>query len=250
MSASLAGKRALVTGAAQGLGRAIAENLIRCGAQVVLADLEGQERTAQEIGALSIRCDVGIESDCAAAVEFTCTELGGLDILVNNAGVDYVSALATMDKVDFDHTLAVNVGGVFGCAKHAIPALAQTRGSIINVSSTMGLKGCPMLGAYSASKSAVLRLTETLAIELRDAGIRVNAICPGSAATTMMTRIGAEFERTVGLSLQAHLDHTQGGRLVDPAEVAELVAFLASDSASAITGSTNVIDLGASASAV
>jgi NAD(P)-dependent dehydrogenase (short-subunit alcohol dehydrogenase family) len=121
---------------------------------------------------------------------------------------------------------------------------------IINLSSTIGLKSTPLLGAYSASKSAVLRLTETLAIELRDAGIRVNAVCPGSAATTMMTRIGEEFERTVGLTLRGHIDRTQGGRLVAPSEVAHLVAFLVSDNAAAITGSTNVIDRGATASSL
>lgn len=250
MSTALNGKRALVTGAAQGLGRAIAERLVDLGAEVVIADLDGAQVTGEEIGARAVRCDVSSEADVAAALAYTTAELGGLDILVNNAGIEYVAPLASMAKADFDRMLSVNVGGVLLCSQHAIPALADGGGVIINVSSTIGLKGCPLLGAYSASKSAVLRLSETLAVELRDQGIRVNAICPGSAATTMMTRIGDEFERTIGLSLRTHIDRTQGGRLVEPSEVADLAAFLVSDQAAAITGSTNVIDLGASASSV
>ncbi|MGW5520463.1 SDR family NAD(P)-dependent oxidoreductase [Nocardia africana] len=250
MNAELTGKRALVTGAAQGLGRAVAKRLVDLGAEVVIADVSGADPTAEELGCRGVQCDVSDESDVAAAIAYAAGELGGLDILVNNAGIERVAPLAAMTKADFDRTMAVNVGGVFLCSKHAIPALADGGGVIVNLSSTIGLKGSPLLGAYSASKSAVLRLTETLAIELRDAGIRVNAICPGSAATTMMTRIGDEFERTVGLSLQTHIDRTQGGRLVEPSEVADLVAFLVSDRATAITGSTNVVDLGASASSV
>jgi NAD(P)-dependent dehydrogenase (short-subunit alcohol dehydrogenase family) len=250
MSVTLTGKRALVTGGAQGLGRAIAERLIELGARVVIADLNRADTTATEISAHAAQCDVSNEGDVAAAVAYTIAELGGLDILVNNAGIEYVAPLAAMAKVDFDRAMSVNVGGVFLCSKHAIPALADGGGVIINISSTIGLKGCPLLGAYSASKSAVLRLTETLAIELRDEGIRVNAVCPGSAATTMMTRIGDEFERTIGLSLRTHIDRTQGGHLIEPSEVADLVAFLVSDQAAAITGSTNVVDRGASASSV
>lgn len=252
MPVDLTGKRALVTGAAQGLGRAIAVELLACGAAVMVADInENQAReTAAAIGAEAVRCDVSLAGDCAAAVEAVISHFGGLDILVNNAGVECVGPLATLEEQDFERIFAVNVRGGFLCTQHAIPALTASRGAIVNIASAAGLRGYPLMGAYSASKSAVIRLTETLALELRDAGVRANAICPGSSETAMMTHIAGEYERLVGLTMQPHLDRTQGGRLVKPAEVAKLAAFLASDEASAITGTTNVIDLGASIGSV
>jgi NAD(P)-dependent dehydrogenase (short-subunit alcohol dehydrogenase family) len=249
----LAGRRALITGAGRGLGRAIAEELAAAGAQVVVSDIHGEaaQAVAAGIGGVAHACDVGRPADCEALVTAAVAQLGGLDVLVNNAGIDVVAPLAEMADEDFERVLRVNVGGVFHCTKHAVPALTDGGGAIVNIASAAGLRGCPLMGAYSASKSAVIRLTETLAVELRDAGVRANAICPGSIDTTMMARIGAEYERRMGSpQLDDHLARTQGGRYVAARDVARLAVFLSSDQAVAITGASSVIDHGASASYV
>jgi NAD(P)-dependent dehydrogenase (short-subunit alcohol dehydrogenase family) len=136
--------------------------------------------------------------------------------------------------------MAINVNGFYGI-KYAIGALAQTRGCIINMSSVAGLDGVPLLGAYCASKAAVIRLTQTAAVDLRDAGIRVNAICPAFIDTPMVERLVAPFEAATGanfddLAAQAH------GRLGTPEEVAEMAAVLASDDARWVTGAYYILD--------
>jgi NAD(P)-dependent dehydrogenase (short-subunit alcohol dehydrogenase family) len=143
--------------------------------------------------------------------------------------------------------MAVNVGGVFYGIKYAVPALAQSGGCIINMSSVAGLAGVPLLGAYSASKAAVIRLSQTAAIELRDAGIRVNAVCPSFIQTEMVDRLVQPFEAATGVAFNDLAAMAQG-RLGTPEEVAEMVAFLASDDASFVTGSYYTLDNALSAS--
>jgi NAD(P)-dependent dehydrogenase (short-subunit alcohol dehydrogenase family) len=241
----LQGKRALVTGAAQGLGEAIARLFAERGAKVAIADINGEaaERTAAEIGenAIGIRCDVTDAADVGAAIERTVAAFGGLDVLVNNAGIEIGKPLPETSDEEFKRLIDINVTGVFYGIKYATPALAESRGSIINMSSVAGLAGVPLLGAYCASKAAVLRLTQTAAIELRDAGIRVNAICPSFIKTEMVDRLVAPFEAATGADFDALAAQAQG-RLGTPEEVAETAAFLASDEATFVTGTHYVLD--------
>jgi NAD(P)-dependent dehydrogenase (short-subunit alcohol dehydrogenase family) len=241
----LEGKRTLVTGGAQGLGQAVATLFAERGARVAIADINGEaaDGAAAEIGgeAIGVRCDVTDPAQVRAAIEQTVQAFGGLDVLVNNAGIEIGKPLVEISDEEFKLLFDINVTGVFYGIKYGTPALAESRGCIINMSSVAGLAGVPLLGAYCASKAAVLRLTQTAAIELRDAGIRVNAICPSFIKTEMVDRLVAPFEAATGANFDDLAAQAQG-RLGTPQEVAETAAFLASDDASFITGSQYVLD--------
>jgi len=242
--AELQGKRALVTGAARGFGRAISEVLLREGAQVMLCDVQDDQvsKTAEELGASSVRCDVSVASDVQAAIQATVDAFGGIDVVVNNAGIVHNYSLLDETEEDFDRIIAVNQKGVFFGIKYGAPAIiASGGGAIINMSSVAGLGGAPLFGAYAATKHAVIGLTRTAAVELRDAGVRVNAVCPGLAETQMTAELAPVVEAALGASLMPVVAAMQG-RLVQPSEVAEAVAFLASDRASFITGVALPVD--------
>jgi NAD(P)-dependent dehydrogenase (short-subunit alcohol dehydrogenase family) len=242
--ADLQGKRALVTGAARGFGRAISEVLLREGAQVMLCDLQDDlvAKTAEEIGGSSVGCDVSVASDVQAAIQATVDAFGGIDVIVNNAGIVHNYSLLDETEEDFDKIIAVNQKGVFFGIKYGAPAIiASGGGAIVNMSSVAGLGGAPLFGAYAATKHAVIGLTRTAAIELRDAGVRVNAVCPGLAETQMTAELTPVVEAALGASLTPVVQAMQG-RLVQPLEVAEAVAFLASDRASFITGAALAVD--------
>ncbi|HEX6391201.1 MAG TPA: SDR family oxidoreductase, partial [Solirubrobacteraceae bacterium] len=151
------------------------------------------------------------------------------------------SPVPETDDGDFDRLFDINVKGVFYGIKYAVPELAKTQGQIINMASAAGIAGVPLLGAYSATKAAVIRLTQTSAIELRDFGIRVNALCPSFIKTEMVDRLVAPFEAATGVEFGALAQQAQG-RLGTPEEVAEMAAFLASDDASFITGAHYILD--------
>jgi NAD(P)-dependent dehydrogenase (short-subunit alcohol dehydrogenase family) len=241
----LEGKRTLITGAAQGLGRAVAELFVERGARVVIADInvEAAEAAAAELGenAIAVACDVTKADQVQAALATTVETFGGLDVLVNNAGIEIGKPLHEIGDDEFATIMAINVGGVFYGMKYAVPHLAATRGVIVNMSSVAGLDGVPLLGAYCASKAAVLRLTETASRELRETGIRVNAVCPAFIDTKMVERLVAPFEAATGANF-ADLTAQAQGRLGTAEEVAEMVAFLASDDAGWITGSSYILD--------
>ncbi len=241
----LEGKRTLVTGAARGLGLAIATLFAERGARVALADLDGVavDQAATGLGgeSLGLQCDVTKPEDVQKAIADTVAAFGGLDVMINNAGIEIGKPIPETSDEEFALLMAVNVGGVFHGIKYAVPALAQTRGCIINMSSVAGLDGVPLLGAYCASKAAVIRLTQTAAIELREAGIRVNAICPSFIQTEMVDRLVAPFEAATGANFDDLAAQAQG-RLGTPEEVAEMAAFLASDDASFINGSYYILD--------
>ncbi len=207
-STMLAGKIALVTGGARGIGRGIALALADAGADVAVADVDmlpagsqhyGEARisgvaqarqTAAEVGArgrrgLAIAADVTSKAACAAMVAETLDVLGALDILVCNAGVVSLAPVAAMDEATWDLTFAVNVKGVFLACQAAIPPLTERGGCIINVASVAGKNGAPGLAHYCASKFAVVGFTNALAKELAPANVRVNAICPGILRTQM-----------------------------------------------------------------
>jgi NAD(P)-dependent dehydrogenase (short-subunit alcohol dehydrogenase family) len=241
----LEGKRTLVTGAAQGLGRAVAELFVSRGARVALADLNGEaaSQAASELGesAIAITCDVTRSEQVQAALATAVEAFGGLDVIVNNAGIEIGKPLHEIGDEEFARLMTVNVTGVFYGMKYAVPHLAQSQGCIVNMSSVAGLDGVPLLGAYCASKAAVLRLTETASRELREAGIRVNAVCPSFIQTEMVDRLVAPFEAATGAAFSDLTAQAQG-RLGTPEEVAEMVAFLASDEAGWITGSSYILD--------
>ncbi|SNR83972.1 NAD(P)-dependent dehydrogenase, short-chain alcohol dehydrogenase family [Haloechinothrix alba] len=252
MLSELTNKRALVTGAAQGLGRAVAELFVERGARVVLADIDMERlhRTATELGGTTVpvRCDVTDADQVAAAVAKVESEWGGLDIAVNNAGIEVASPLVDQAETDFDRLMAINVKGVFLGIKYAAPALAKAGGgAVINMASVAGLGGVPLLGSYCASKAAVIRLSETAALELRDSGVRVNAVCPSFVDTEMVNRLVDPFEAATGAKFEDVVAVKQQ-RLGTPEEVAEIVAFLASDDARFITASHYVLDCALSGS--
>jgi NAD(P)-dependent dehydrogenase (short-subunit alcohol dehydrogenase family) len=248
MLSDLKDKRALVTGAARGIGRAVAELFIERGARVVLTDIDGDllERTVADLGSAAhgVVSNVTSEEQVVSAVQATVDHLGGLDIAVNNAGVEIGKPLVQQTEEEFDRLMSINVKGVFFGIKHETPALvASGGGNIINMSSVAGLGGVPLLGSYCASKAAVLRLTETAAIELRGVGVRVNAVCPSFINTKMVERLVNPFEGATGAKFDDVVAVKQQ-RLGTPEEVAEMVAFLASDDAKFVTGSHYVLDGG------
>ncbi len=247
----LQGRKALITGAAQGLGRAIAELFVERGAQVMLADIDeaGAAKTADALGpmARSVRCDVTSAADLARTVEATTSAFGGMDTLVNNAGIEIVKPLFDQSEDEFNRLMNINVMGVFLGMKHSIaPLAASGRGSIVNISSLAGTNGVPLFGSYCASKSAVIQLSRVAAAELRPTGIRVNAVCPGFVGTAMVERLIPTVEAVVGVPFDALVAAKQL-RLGTPLEVAEMTAFLASDAASWTTGSHYILDGGLSA---
>jgi NAD(P)-dependent dehydrogenase (short-subunit alcohol dehydrogenase family) len=241
----LEGKRTLITGAARGLGLAMAELFVARGARVAVADVDGTaaEQAAASLGAHSIAdtCDVTRAEDVQRAIAATVEAFGGLDVIINNAGIEIAAPLPETDDGEFDTLFAINVKGVFNGIKYAVPELAQTRGTIINMASAAGVAGVPLLGAYAASKAAVISLTQTAAIELRDFGIRVNALCPSFIKTEMVDRLMGPFEAATGVEFGALAQQAQG-RLGTAEEVAELAAFLASDDASFVTGAHYLLD--------
>ena len=251
--ARLHGKVAVVTGGGTGIGRAIAHTFVRHGARVVIIGRNGKrlEDAAAEIGASAVPADVTREEDVAALFAQCEAEHGGLDILVNNAGVTGpVSAAQDMDMTAWDETVAINIRGVMLCTKHAVPLLKRRGGgSIINMSSLMGLRGYPMRAAYTATKFAVLGITEAVAQEVGSDRIRVNALCPGAVNGELMKRVIAERSRKENRAPDeiVRLNYTDKAALrrwVEPEEVAEVALFLASDASAAITGDRFRVDAG------
>jgi NAD(P)-dependent dehydrogenase (short-subunit alcohol dehydrogenase family) len=245
--AELEGKRALVTGGAQGLGKAIAALFVERGAKVVIADIDeaGAKVTADELGesVRAVRCDVTQSSDLEAAVQGTVDAFGGLDIMVNNAGIEIVKPLFHQTEEEFDRLMEINVKGVFLGMRAALAALPQPGGVIVNMASLAGLGGAPLFGSYCASKAGVIQLTRVAAVELRPVGIRINAVCPAFIATAMVDRLKPVVTEVVGVPFD-DLAALKQGRIGTPEEVAEMVAFLASDESSWCTGGTYVLDGG------
>ncbi|MFN2543070.1 MAG: glucose 1-dehydrogenase [Actinomycetota bacterium] len=246
----LEGKTALITGAARGMGATEARLFAKEGAQVAIADVlddEG-EAMATELGeaALYTHLDVTSEDEWAAAVQQTVERFGHVDVLVNNAGVLRFAALDEMSLADYMLVINVNQVGVFLGMKTVVPAMKDSGrgGSIVNISSVEGIRGAPMLVAYAASKYAVHGMTKVAAVELGQFGIRANSVHPGGIDTPMVRAQGLE-----GVNLDKIFRGIPLGRAGVPEDVAQVVAFLASDDSSYCTGAEFVVDGGATASA-
>jgi NAD(P)-dependent dehydrogenase (short-subunit alcohol dehydrogenase family) len=247
--ADLVEKRVLVTGAASGIGREIAEVFTEHGARVMLADIddEGAAKAAAQLdGAQHVTADVSQSKDVQRAIDATVKAFGGLDVLVNNAGIEQLAALTEHDEDDFDKIVSINFRGVFLGIKYGAPVIAAGGGgAIVNMASVAGLGGAPYFGAYGATKAAVIGLTQTAAIELRDVNVRVNALCPAFIETPMVARAVPILAEPLTAALNRPIEtviHDIQGRLGSTREVAEAAVFLASDRASFVNGVAFAVD--------
>ena len=235
--ASLDGKLALVTGASRGIGRAIAEELARAGASVVIGYRTGKdeaEELATTIGGRAVQADVSSPDDARRLVE----EAGDIDVLVNNAGLTRDGLLARMSDDDWRTVIETNLSSVFyTCRAVTRPMMKKRKGSIVNISSIVGVHGNWGQTNYAASKAGIIGFTKSLARELGSRNIRANVVAPGYVKTALTEVLPDE-------ATAAMVQQTPLGRVADPEEIAGAVRFLASDQASFITGDVLLVDGG------
>ena len=242
----LKGKVAVITGGAQGIGRAIALGMGREGAKVVVADLQAEkakivseEVQASGSDAIAVEVNVASEPSVQRLADQAFERFGRVDILINDAGVYLKSPVVTKTEEDWDRTLNVNLGGNFLCARAFVPAMRrQKSGRIISIASSIAHTGAVGFADYAASKAAIIGFVKALARELGPDGITVNAICPGSANTDMPRRHRSEEET------MARLRATLLGHVLEPEDIAGPILFLASDAAAYITGQAYNINCG------
>ena len=253
VSFGLGGKVVIFTGAAQGIGAACAERFAHEAAHVVMLDVDDQRGAAlaNTLGAAYVHCDVGIKAQVDAAVQHTLQLFGRVDVLVNNAGIFRAADFLDVTEEDFDAVLRVNLKGAFlmgqavaremahAARREGLSALS-TRGAIVNMSSVNGVLAIPTIASYNVSKGGINQLTRVMALALADFGIRVNAVAPGTIATELAARavLTSEDARAKILS------RTPMKRLGQPSEIADVVAWLASDAASYVTGEIVTVDGG------
>ena len=253
ISFGLAGRVCIVTGGAQGIGEACIRRFARENAQVVIADIDDVRGSAlaSELGGLFVHCDVGDKAQVDALVAQTVAAHGRIDVLVNNAGIFKAADFLDVSEADFDAVLRVNLKGSFlvGQAVARVMASAEARtgisgsalrGSIINMSSVNAVLTIPTIASYNVSKGGINQLTRVMALALVDKGIRVNAVAPG----TIATELAAKAVLTSDEAKAKIMSRTPMKRLGQPSEIADTVAYLASDAASYITGEIVVVDGG------
>jgi NAD(P)-dependent dehydrogenase (short-subunit alcohol dehydrogenase family) len=247
----LAGKRTIVTGAANGIGRAIALRLASEGARVVIADVNEEDArgVAHEIDGETLvqKADVTRDGDVEALVGRAVSEWGGLDVMVNNAGVGVAGTAITTTEEEYERVMDVCVRGTFLGMKHAIPAIKDAGGgSVINMSSVAALIGLVDRAVYSAAKGAIYSMTRASAIDHVGEGVRVNCIAPGTVDTPWVARITSGYDdpEEARANMRARQPH---GRLVTPEEIAAMAAYLAADESASVIGACMIVDGGVTA---
>ena len=250
---NLQSKRALVTGGTRGIGQAAVEALVKAGVRVAInssrsASVEAEVRRLKGDGhVVAAPGDLSTVAGCQGVVDHAVSALGGLDILINNAGVGGAKPIEEVTADDWDTTINLNLRAVYFCTKFAIPALRNAKGCVVNVASILGLGGRGSgLSLYCASKGGVVNLTRDLAIELAP-DIRVN-LSPGAVDTEMLREVGRIMGHgDVAAGYKLLTQNWPIKRVAHPSEIASLIAYLASDAASFITGSIQVVDGGVTA---
>ncbi|MCC2673443.1 MAG: short-chain dehydrogenase/reductase [Ramlibacter sp.] len=243
VSFGLGGRVCIVTGAAQGIGEACARRFAREGAKVVLADIDEARghALAQELRGLFVRCDVGDKAQVDTLVAKTILSHGRIDVLVNNAGIFKACDFLEISEADFDAVLRVNLKGSFLVGQAVAREMAKAGGgSIVNMSSVNAVLTIPSIASYNVSKGGINQLTRVMALALADKGVRVNAVAPG----TIATELAAKAVLTSEEAKARIMSRTPMKRLGAPSEVADAVAWLASDAASYVTGEIVVVDGG------
>ena len=247
----LRGKRAIVTGAGSGIGRAIALRLAAEGANVLVSDVDevAAKAVVREIGgeALVGKADVTNSGEVEALVRTAVDEWDGLDVMVNNAGVGVAGTVTDTSEEDYDRVMDVCLRGTFLGMRYAIPAISGSGGgSVVNLSSVAALVGIPDRAVYSAAKGAILAITRAAAIDHVEEGVRVNCIAPGTVDTPWIGRITSGYDdpEKARQNMQARQPH---GRFVTPEEIAAMAAYLASDESASVVGACMVVDGGVTA---
>jgi NAD(P)-dependent dehydrogenase (short-subunit alcohol dehydrogenase family) len=251
-SDSLAGKIAVITGAARGIGHQIARADAAHAATVVLSDVNESAVGAAAStvpGSTAIRCDVRDQQSIAELFDRAVNEYGKVDVAVANAGIATVSPLLEMSFDTWRTMMSINLDVVFLTLQHAARAMiaTQTAGSIITMASVTALAGVPLVGHYAAAKAGVVSLTKTAALELRSTGIRVNAVLPGFAETELVTANREQYGATAGLDFDSVIRQGQGG-YVSVDDIASLALFLATERSKFCTSGAFVVDGGLTAS--
>ena len=249
---TLEGRVAVVTGAASGIGLAIAERFAADGARVVIGDIQAAagRAAAERLGALFVACDLSRRADCKALIGQALESYGTVHILVNNAGFQHIDPIEDFPEDTWDRMMAVMLTAPFLLTKYAWPAMkAQRWGRVIQIDSIHGLVASPFKCGYISAKHGLIGLTRTAALEGGVCGITVNAICPAYARTPLVENQIADQARIRGISpdevLQTvMLEPAAVKRLIEPAEVAELVAYLCSEAGGVVTGAAWAMDLG------
>jgi len=243
VSFGLSGRVCVVTGGAQGIGEACARRFAREGAKNVIVDVDDArgQALATALDGLYVHCDVGDKSQVDAAVARTMQAHGRIDVLVNNAGIFKAADFLDVTEADFDAVLRVNLKGAFLMGQAVARQMAAAgKGSIVNMSSVNGTLAIPNISSYNVSKGGINQLTRVMALALADKGIRVNAVAPG----TIATELAAKAVLTSEDAKKRIMSRTPMKRLGEPWEIADTVAYLASDAASYITGEIVVVDGG------